>query len=119
MALNEKDLKKFEGILIEQKNKLKEELSRIANPTSDNGDYEIKHEEIGSDREDNASEVEEYVDNVALESNLEEQLKEINNALEKIKNGPYGACEECGVDISPERLEANPSAEKCMKCAGK
>ncbi len=119
MILGEKDLKKFEEILTEQKNKLEKELSIIAKPISDNGDYEATHEEIGSDREDNASEVEEYVDNVALESNLEEQLKETNHSLEKIKNGTYGVCEECNMDISPERLEANPSAKKCMQCASK
>ncbi|HBI16760.1 MAG: hypothetical protein UR60_C0039G0008 [Candidatus Moranbacteria bacterium GW2011_GWF2_34_56] len=119
MSLNEKDFKRFEEILTEQKNKLEGELGRIAKPTSDNGDYETTHEEIGSDREDNASEVEEYVENVALESNLEEQLKDINHALEKIKNGTYGVCEECGANISPERLEANPSAKKCMQCASK
>lgn len=119
MALNEKDLKKFEEILIEQKNKLEEELGRIAKPTSKEGDYEANYEDMGDDRDENASEVEEYVDNVALENNLEEQLKGINIALEKIKNGTYGICEECGADISLERLEANPSARRCMQCASK
>lgn len=119
MTLAEKEVKKFEELLTEQKNKLEEELNRIAKPTSDKGDYEATHEEIGSDREDNASEVEGYVENVALENNLEEQLKEVNKSLEKIKNGTYGVCEECGMDISPERLEANPSAKKCMHCASK
>lgn len=119
MTLNETEIKKFETILTEQKNKLEEELSRIAKPTSADGDYETIHQEIGSDREDNASEVEEYVDNVALENNLEEQLKGINNSLGKIKNGNFGVCEDCGADILPERLEANPSAKRCMQCAGK
>ncbi|NLC31379.1 MAG: TraR/DksA family transcriptional regulator, partial [Candidatus Moranbacteria bacterium] len=47
------------------------------------------------------------------------QLKGINNALEKIKDGKYGACEECGADIALGRLEANPAARRCMQCAGK
>ncbi|NCA93935.1 MAG: hypothetical protein EOM84_02025, partial [Sphingobacteriia bacterium] len=54
-----------------------------------------------------------------IENNLEEQLKGINNALEKIKDGKYGACEECGADIALGRLEANPAARRCMQCAGK
>lgn len=119
MTLSEKEIKKFEEMLMEQKNKLESELGRIAKPTSNQGDYEAVYEDIGDDREDNASEVEEYVDNIALESNLEEQLKAINNSLEKIKNGTYGVCEVCGVDIAKERLEANPSARRCMACAGK
>ncbi|MFA6183853.1 MAG: TraR/DksA C4-type zinc finger protein [Parcubacteria group bacterium] len=119
MILNEKEIKKFEEMLIEQKGKLEEELGRIAKPTSDKGDYETVYEDIGDDREDNASEVEEYVDNVALENNLEEQLKEINRSLEKIKSDSFGVCEECGKEIAIERLEANPSAVKCMQCASK
>jgi DnaK suppressor protein len=119
MVLNEKEIKKFEEMLTEQKGKLEEELGRIAKPTSNKGDYETVYEDIGDDRDDNASEVEEYVDNVALESNLEEQLKEINHSLEKIKTGNYGICEKCGKEIAAERLEANPSAVKCMQCAGK
>ena len=119
MALNEKEVKKFEEILIGQKSKLEEELGRIAKPTSKEGDYETVYEDIGDDMDENASEVEGYVDNMALENNLEDQLKEINKSLEKIKDGTFGVCKECGIDISPERLEANPSAKKCMQCASK
>jgi RNA polymerase-binding protein DksA len=119
MTLSEKEVKKFEEILIEQKNKLEEELSRIAKPTSTKGDYETVYGNIGDDMDENASEVEEYMDNLAIENNLEEQLKDINNSLEKIANGKYGICDECGEDISTERLEANPSAKRCMKCASK
>lgn len=119
MSLNEKDLKKFEEILTEQKNRLEEELKRIAKPTSKEGDYETTYNNIGDDMDENASEVEEYVDNAALESNLEDQLKEINKSLEEITAGTYGICETCGEDISVDRLIANPSAKKCMQCAGK
>lgn len=119
MVLEEKEMKRFEEILIAQKSKLEEDLSRIAKPTSKEGDYETVHEEIGDDMDENASEVEEYVGNIALESNLEEQLKGVNRALEKIKDGTYGVCEECGADIIIGRLEANPAAKRCMQCAGK
>lgn len=119
MTLSEKDTKKFEEILIGQKNKLEEELSRFAKPTSKEGDYETVYDNIGDDEDENASEVEEYVDNVALENNLEEQLRNTSDALERIKNGTYGVCEVCGKEISKERLEANPSAKRCMECVGK
>lgn len=119
MVLEEKDVKKFEQMLIEQKEKLEADLERIAKPTSKEGDYETRYQDIGDDMDENASEVEEYVGNIAIENNLEEQLKGINNALEKIKDGKYGACEECGADIALSRLEANPAARRCMQCAGK
>lgn len=119
MVLEEKEMKKFEEMLLEQKNRMEGELKRIAKPTSDQGDFETIYEDIGDDMDENASEVEEYVGNIALENNLEEQLKGINSALEKIKNGTYGVCEECGLDIAPERLTANPAAKRCMLCASK
>ncbi len=44
-------------------------------------------------------------------------LREIDYALEKIKNGTYGICEGCGVDIPEERLCAIPWTRFCAKCA--
>jgi RNA polymerase-binding protein DksA len=44
-------------------------------------------------------------------------LREIDYALEKIKNGTYGICEGCGVDIPEERLCAIPWTRYCAKCA--
>jgi DnaK suppressor protein len=43
-------------------------------------------------------------------------LKEIDNALDKIKNETYGICEECEEKISEKRLEANPVARYCITC---
>ena len=43
-------------------------------------------------------------------------LKDIDNALDKIKNGTYGICEECDEKINEKRLEANPVARYCISC---
>jgi DnaK suppressor protein len=43
-------------------------------------------------------------------------LKDIDNALDKIKTGAYGICEECEEKISEKRLEANPVARYCITC---
>jgi len=43
-------------------------------------------------------------------------LKDIDNALDKIKNGTYGICEECEEKITEKRLEANPVARYCITC---
>jgi DnaK suppressor protein len=43
-------------------------------------------------------------------------LKDIDNALDKIKAGTYGICEECEEKISEKRLEANPVARYCITC---
>jgi len=43
-------------------------------------------------------------------------LKDIDNALDKIKNNTYGICEECEEKITEKRLEANPVARYCITC---
>ena len=35
-------------------------------------------------------------------------IKKIRQSLENIENGEYGICEDCGEDISIERLKARP-----------
>jgi DnaK suppressor protein len=47
---------------------------------------------------------------------LEDQLAEVNKALERIEEGTYGICTNCGKNILPERLEALPYAELCIDC---
>ena len=66
-----------------------------------------------------ADEVEEYSTLLPLEYNLENQLKDINLALDKIAKGFYGKCENCKGEIDTERLKAYPAARICLKCEGK
>jgi DnaK suppressor protein len=41
---------------------------------------------------------------------------EIDRALEKIQNGTYGLCEQCGQQIPEARLQALPQAALCVAC---
>lgn len=74
-----------------------------------------------------ADQVEEYGNLLSLEYNLENWLKNINLALEKIqkrkygkyKNCEYGKCEDCGKEIKKERLKIFPAARFCLKCEKK
>lgn len=45
----------------------------------------------------------------------ESELAEIQAALAKLDTGKYGQCEECGSEISAERLEALPAARYCVE----
>lgn len=117
MAIEPQILNELRSKLEEEKERLEKGLSRIGTPTGTPGDYKTRYNEIGPDEEENASEVEEYSDNLALEDNLERQLKEVNEALERIKQGTYGVCANCGQPIDPERLRAYPAAKVCVKCS--
>ena len=44
-------------------------------------------------------------------------LEQIDAALERVENGTYGLCEECGARIPKQRLNAIPYTTMCVKCA--
>ncbi len=53
---------------------------------------------------------------IGLIQNGEEELKAIDNALERIGNKTYGNCEECGTKIAKARLTALPYVHNCIEC---
>jgi len=55
--------------------------------------------------------------NLSLMESEESLLEKIEVALERIEEGTYGQCEECGGRIPKARLNAIPFATLCVKCA--
>ncbi len=50
-------------------------------------------------------------------NNLEKTLlREVEEALLRVKEGTYGVCQECDEPISPKRLQALPWAKFCVRC---
>ena len=48
-----------------------------------------------------------------------EKLEQIDDALERLEEGTYGICEECGQKISVARLKVRPFAKHCVPCKSK
>ena len=48
---------------------------------------------------------------------LRREIAEIRAALSRIEEGSYGECARCGEEIAPARLEALPTATRCIRCA--
>jgi DnaK suppressor protein len=46
-----------------------------------------------------------------------DSLDQIDGALQRIEDGSFGRCEECGVKIPESRLQAIPYAALCVRCA--
>ena len=44
------------------------------------------------------------------------ELRQMDAASERIADGSYGTCIECGQDIGYPRLRASPGAERCIRC---
>lgn len=57
----------------------------------------------------------EVVDAIGNETSL--SIRVIQAALERIDNGTYGACEQCGEAIGEARLKVIPEATRCVSCA--
>ncbi len=117
MHMDKKFLIEFKSLLLNEKAELEKSLERIAKPINkERGDYETTFEEIGTDREDNTTEVEEYAENLPVEMALEKKLQDVILALDRVESGTYGFCENCQKEIEIDRLRANPSAKTCIKC---
>jgi DnaK suppressor protein len=43
-------------------------------------------------------------------------IKKIDQSLAEIKINEYGYCDDCGSEIGIPRLEARPTATKCIEC---
>jgi RNA polymerase-binding protein DksA len=51
-----------------------------------------------------------------LGENSGQVLADIDSALQRIDDGSYGTCVNCGREIPVQRLEAHPTASLCIDC---
>lgn len=111
--------------LEKEKGGIEKDLSKFAEKDKNlKGDWDTRFPHWDGDSgssalERAADQVEEYGNLLSLEYKLETRLKEINLALEKIKKGAYGKCENCGKEIKEERLKIYPAARLCLNCEKK
>lgn len=68
---------------------------------------------VGRDDDDESQEDEAYFRLAESESR---ELRSIDNALERIREGSYGVCGDCGSNIPQARLQALPEATLCIRC---
>jgi RNA polymerase-binding transcription factor len=52
----------------------------------------------------------------ATRSLLVERANKLVEALERLRGGEYGLCEECEEPIAPARLRAMPEVTTCVRC---
>jgi DnaK suppressor protein len=56
---------------------------------------------------------------IEVQRRREIQLRQIDKALSRLEAGEFGFCATCGEEISPGRLEFDPTATLCIECATK
>lgn len=116
---NNKFFEEQKQLLLEEKKKIESRLAGFATQSKDHQDEwssNMPDFDKGTSLEEEADEVEEFGMRLALEQSMEEQLKAVDLALEKIKKGTYGTCEKCGKEIPQGRLKAYLQASFCQRC---
>jgi len=108
--LDKKTISKFKKILLKQREEIVSGVKQMVESSKEMGQDGIQ--DIG----DEAANI--YNKQVLLSLNENERLRllEVDEALDRIENGTYGICEECGGPISLKRLEVRPVAKYCVPC---
>jgi RNA polymerase-binding protein DksA len=118
--MNKKILSQIKDQLTQEKADIEQEIQSIADKKpSNNDDYEAKLPDYGHEEGENANEIADFNDNLALEKNLEKSLKDTEKALAQIEKGTYGVCKHCGEKIDEKRLMARPVSTSCIRCKEK
>jgi DnaK suppressor protein len=102
-------ISKREEIVREAKNEIakyiKGETNQLVETALDDGDWSVI--DLSADI------------NIRRLETHRERLLGIDEALMKLREGTYGTCEECGGEITPERLSVMPFAIFCRDCQEK
>jgi len=53
---------------------------------------------------------------LAWTEKINRRIREIDESIDRIKDGTYGICQMCGEDIPEGRLEVRPKAKYCAQC---
>jgi len=118
--LSETDLQSLREALETERAALQEELAMHGKQDATTGEWEgssadaATSGEEGSDPTDVADQIEELVVNVPLVADLGKRAHDVADALQRMDEGTYGACEGCHEEIPLERLRANPAARTCI-----
>ena len=102
------ELEQFRLRLLEERQRIEELLRSSRNNLANRGQRE-NIEETGS---------EDFIHSVDLSvmASSSESLRLIDEALENIRQGTFGICQDCGERIGAPRLEVRPYARYCIKC---
>lgn len=76
---------------------------------------DMQERDVG-DQADMAERNTERADDSALLDHYRSQLADIDAARDRIRDGTFGVCEDCGQAIPFERLQVYPTARRCAPC---
>jgi DnaK suppressor protein len=111
--LDKKTIVKLKKILLKEREQTVGEVKQIVESSKEMGQDGIQ--DIG----DEAANIYNKQVLLSLNENERTRLQELDESLDRIENGTYGICEECGEPIGLKRLEVRPVAKYCVPCLTK
>lgn len=108
-VMEKQKLEYFRNLLTERLDELLNEAARTVNNMTD-------EEENFPDPTDRATVESDRNFLLRIRDRERKLIVKIREALDRIENGEYGICEECGEDISEQRLMARPMTTLCIDC---
>ncbi len=107
--LSKKKLEKFKKLLNQRLQDLLDEANKTALNMSED-------EQNLPDPSDRATLESDRNFTLRIRDRERKLIGKIKEALDRIENGTYGICEECGEEISEQRLMARPVTTMCIEC---
>ncbi len=110
--MNETDLKQFETLIHERLQEL--EQNSVSGRDAQSV-VELDQQAIG--RLSRMDALQNQAMAKAQQARRDLETRRLQAALDRIKEGEFGYCEDCGDDIPHERLRLDLGASKCVSCA--
>ena len=114
------DATKIDGLresLVARRADIQSEVDRIATELRWlGGDQGDEAGSVGNHLADDGSDVMEQERLGTISADLQDVVRQIDAALERMDDGTYGICQRCGQPINPERLAAFPYVAYCIDC---
>ena len=111
--LDKKTLQRLKKVLLKEREEIVGGVKQIYESSKEIGQDGIQ--DIG----DEAANIYNKQILLSLNENERMRLQDVDEALDRIGNGSYGICEECGGAIGLKRLEVRPVAKYCVPCLTK
>jgi DnaK suppressor protein len=111
------DVNEIKGRLLKLRAQLERDIAIKDHQVAEDGDdLDPERGGVSNHMADDANETAEQETMLTLRSSAERQLAHVNEALERIEDGSYGTCSNCGKPINPARLDALPFSTLCINC---
>lgn len=107
--MNSNQLDHFRAILNNIKSGLSQDIDRTVHTMQDEAT-------VFADPNDRASQESDVSLELRNRDRERKLIKKIDEMIAKIDSGDYGFCDNCGVEIGLNRLEARPTATLCIDC---